>query len=143
MVIRITSSVETIIQVISGVSFVVILIILAVAANTMAMTARERLAEYATLKALGFGPAFVARLILAESVAIALAGGLIALAVTPAVAAGFFESVGRSVFARFEVQPVTFAWQIAAALAVGMVAALVPMLRAANVRIVDGLRHVG
>lgn len=135
--------VETIIQVISGVSFVVILIILAVAANTMAMTARERLAEYATLKALGFGPAFVARLILAESVAIGLAGGLIALAATPVVAAGFFESVGKSVFARFEVQPVTFAWQMAAALAVGALAALVPMIRSAKVKIVDGLRHVG
>ena len=33
-----------------------ILIILAVMANTMAMSARERVAEYATLKALGFGP---------------------------------------------------------------------------------------
>ena len=39
------------------VSFVVIVIILAVMANTMAMTARERLGEYATLKALGFGRA--------------------------------------------------------------------------------------
>ena len=43
------------------VSFVVIVIIMAVMANTMAMTARERLAEYATLKALGFGRGFVAR----------------------------------------------------------------------------------
>ncbi|MCK6431357.1 MAG: ABC transporter permease, partial [Burkholderiaceae bacterium] len=85
----------------------------------------------------------VARLILAESVAIGLAGGLIALAATPVVAAGFFESVGKSVFARFEVQPVTFAWQMAAALAVGALAALVPMIRSAKVKIVDGLRHVG
>lgn len=134
---------EALVVAIRIVSYVVIAIILAVMANTMAMTARERLAEYATLKALGFGPAFVARLILAESVAIALAGGLIALVATPVVAAGFFESVGKSVFARFEVQPVTFAWQMAAALAVGALAALVPMIRSANVRIVDGLRHVG
>ena len=33
-------------------------IIMAVMANTMAMTARERSAEYATLKALGFSGAF-------------------------------------------------------------------------------------
>ena len=46
------------------VSFVVIFIILAVMANTMAMTARERLREYATLKAIGFSPGYVARLIL-------------------------------------------------------------------------------
>ena len=51
---------EAIVIAIRIVSFVVIFIILAVMANTMAMTARERLAEYATLKALGFGPGYVA-----------------------------------------------------------------------------------
>ena len=45
---------ETILLAIQAVSFVVIVIIMAVMANTMAMTARERYAEYATLKALGF-----------------------------------------------------------------------------------------
>jgi putative ABC transport system permease protein len=135
--------VETIVQVISSVSYIVILIILAVAANTMAMTARERLAEYATLKALGFGPLFVARLILAESVVIAVTGGAIAIALTPAIAAGFFDSVGRTVFARFEVEPSTYLLQALAALALGLLAALVPMVRSARVRIVDGLRHVG
>jgi putative ABC transport system permease protein len=135
--------VETIVQVISSVSYIVILIILAVAANTMAMTARERLSEYATLKALGFGPPFVARLILAESLVIAVTGGAIAIALTPIVAAAFFDSVGRTVFARFEVVPSTYLLQAAVALAVGLLAALVPMVRSARVKIVDGLRHVG
>ena len=45
---------EAILLAIEAVSFVVIVIIMAVMANTMAMTARERYAEYATLKALGF-----------------------------------------------------------------------------------------
>jgi len=135
--------VDTIIQVISGVSFIVILIIFAVAANTMAMTARERLPEYATLKALGFGPGFVARLIFAESVLIAAIGGAIAIAVTPGIAQGFFNAVGKTVFARFEVAPSTVALQALAALAVGALAALVPMVRSAHVKIVDGLRHVG
>jgi putative ABC transport system permease protein len=135
--------VETIVQVISSVSYIVILIILAVAANTMAMTARERLAEYATLRALGFGPPFVARLILAESLFIAMTGGAIAIVLTPVIAAGFFESVGRTVFARFEVEPSTYLLQAVAALALGLLAALVPMVRSARVKIVDGLRHVG
>ena len=73
------------------VSFVVIFIILAVMANTMAMTARERLSEYATLKALGFSPGYVARLILGESLVIALAGGAIAIALTPPAAARIGE----------------------------------------------------
>jgi hypothetical protein len=46
---------DQIIAAIRVVSYVVIVIILAVMANTMAMSARERTSEYATLKALGFG----------------------------------------------------------------------------------------
>jgi putative ABC transport system permease protein len=135
--------IETIIQVISGVSFIVILIILAVAANTMAMTARERLGEYATLKALGFGPPFVARLVLAESLVLAVSGGLLAIVLTAPVARGFYQSVGRQVFAIFDVAPSTYLWQALAAVAVGVLAALVPMVRSAQVNIVEGLRHVG
>ena len=67
---------EAILVAIQAVSFVVIVIIMAVMANTMAMTARERYAEYATLKALGFGNGFVALLIFAESLGIALLGGV-------------------------------------------------------------------
>ncbi len=58
---------ELILIAIQAVSLVVILIIMAVMANTIAMTARERTAEYATLKALGFGPAFIGWLIVGES----------------------------------------------------------------------------
>jgi len=135
--------IETIIQVITGVSFIVILIILAVAANTMAMTARERIGEYATLKALGFGPPFVARLVLAESLVLGAIGGMLAILLAAPVAHGFFELVGKQVFAVFEVAPVTYLWQALSALAVGLLAALVPMIRSASVGIVDGLRHVG
>jgi len=129
---------EEILLIIKGVAYVVIVIILAVAANTMAMTARERLAEYATLKALGFGPGFVARLILAESLSIALIGLLFSLLLTPLAAKGFWLALPQ--FGRFEVAPGTYLQQIVAALLVGVLAALVPMLRAARVKIVDALR---
>src|SRR5688572_16367 len=71
---------EALVIAIRLVSFVVIFIILAVMANTMAMTARERLREYATLKALGFGPSYVAALIFGESLAIAAVGCSIGIA---------------------------------------------------------------
>jgi putative ABC transport system permease protein len=133
---------EAIVVAVRIVSFVVILIIFAVVANTMAMTARERLAEYATLKALGFSPAFVAALIVGESVAItALGGGLGILATFP-VTAGFKKAMG-AMFPVFHVTPETLAMQVAAALAVGILAGLLPSIRAARVKIVDGLRHVG
>jgi putative ABC transport system permease protein len=133
--------VETIVVAIEGVSYVVILIIMAVAANTMAMTARERLAEYATLKALGFAPATVALLIFAEALLLAALGGALGMLLTPP-AVRFFHAATVSVFAKMPLVPQTFYLQAACALAVGAVAGVVPALRAARVRIVDGLRHV-
>jgi putative ABC transport system permease protein len=132
---------ESILLIIRGVAYVVIVIILAVAANTMAMTARERLSEYATLKALGFGPPFVARLILAESMVVALIGGVLGMVLTPITAKIVHGAVPQ--FARFEVSNDTYLQQAIAFVLVGLLAALVPMVRSANVKIVDGLRHVG
>jgi putative ABC transport system permease protein len=133
---------EAILIAIQAVSFVVIVIIMAVMANTMAMTARERYAEYATFKALGFGGGFVALLIFAESLAIALLGGLIGIALTFPLADAFASSVG-AILSGFRISGETIALQVAAALVVGTVAAAVPAWRASRIRIVDGLRAIG
>ena len=127
---------------IQAVSFVVIVIIMAVMANTMAMTARERYSEYATMKALGFGGGFVAMLIIAESLSIALGGGLIAVALTIPVADIFGTAMG-TLFPVFFVSHETMLMQIVAAVVVGMVASAVPAWRAGRIRIVDGLRSGG
>lgn len=133
---------EAIVTAVKIVSFVVIVIIFAVVANTMAMTARERLAEYATLKALGFSPVFVAALIFGESVLISVLGGAIGILLTFPVAAGFKSAMG-SMFPVFYVTPQTVALQAAACVAVGVLAGIAPAFRAANVRIVEGLRYAG
>jgi putative ABC transport system permease protein len=133
---------EAIVTALRIVSFVVIVIILAVVANTMAMTARERLAEYATLKAIGFPPAFVGALIAGESVLMTALGGAIGVLLTFPVAAAFKQALG-SMFPVFNVTDETVAMQAAAALAVGVLAAILPAIRAARVKIVDGLRHIG
>jgi putative ABC transport system permease protein len=133
---------EAIVIAIRIVSYVVILIILAVMANTMAMTARERLGEYATLKALGFSPGYVARLIFGESLAIAAIGAALGMALTFPVADWFAARMG-TLFPVFAVSGETLALQAACAAAVGVAAALVPGRRAATVRIVDGLRAIG
>ena len=123
------------------VSYVVILIIMAVMANTMAMSARERTSEYATLKALGFGPGFVATLIFGESLAICVLGGGLGIALTPPLAEGFKAFAG-GIFPIFTVSGETALLQAACALTVGVLAAIVPAVRAARVRVVDGLRAI-
>lgn len=131
-----------IIAAIRVVSYVVILIILAVMANTMAMSARERTSEYATLKALGFGPGFVALLIFGESLAICAVGGGIGVWLTPHAAAGFKTAAG-GIFPIFMVSDSTVLAQTLCALGVGVAAAVVPAMQASRVRIVEGLRAMG
>jgi putative ABC transport system permease protein len=132
---------EAILLAIQAVSFVVIVIIMAVMANTMAMSARERMSEFATLKALGFGGGFVALLIFGESLLIALVGGIAGVLLTFPLAS-VFRGLTGTLFPIFIVSDTTIAIQIGAALCVGAVAAAMPAWHATRVRIVDGLRAV-
>ncbi|MGH8850898.1 MAG: ABC transporter permease [Casimicrobiaceae bacterium] len=133
---------DAILLAIQAVSYVVIVIIMTVMANTMAMTARERGSEYATMKALGFGGWRVALLIFGESLAIAVTGGVLGVALTYPVTRGFGEAMGRFL-PIFYVTDETIALQVAAALTIGVVAAALPAWRSAKLGIVDGLRAIG
>jgi putative ABC transport system permease protein len=133
---------ETILAAVKAVSYIIVIIIMAVMANTMTMTARERLAEYATLKALGFPPGFVVRLLFGESLLIAALGGVAGLLLTLPLARSFGMAAG-TLFPVFVVSPLTMALQLAAALGVGAVAAAWPAWRMSRIDIVAGLRHVG
>jgi putative ABC transport system permease protein len=132
---------EQILIAIEAVSYIIVLIILAVMANTMTMTARERLAEYATLKALGFGPGFVSRLLMGESLLIAFIGGAMGIAVSFPIAAVFGKAVG-SILPSFFISDTTVLVQAGAALAVGLIAAAWPAWQMGRIDIVNGLRHV-
>ncbi len=131
-----------IIAAIRVVSYVVILIIMAVMANTMAMSARERSAEYATLKVLGFGPGFIIMLIFGESFAICAIGGALGLAAT-APAAAMFKNLAGGIFPIFKVSTHTLLLQMGCMMLIGLAAAIVPAIRASRIRIVDGLRAIG
>jgi putative ABC transport system permease protein len=133
---------EAIVVAIRVVSFVVILIIMAVMANTMAMSARERLSEYATLKAIGFGPGYLAMLIFGESILLSLVGAGLGIALLFPIAAGFGEAMG-TMFPVFSVSPDTVLMQVMAGVGIGIVAAIAPTIRATRVNIVEGLRSVG
>jgi putative ABC transport system permease protein len=132
---------EAIVAAIRIVALLVVVIIMAVTANTMAMAARERLSEYATLKALGFRPAFLRRLIAGESLLISLAGGALGIALTFPAAAAFGARMG-TLFPVFQVSTATVVEQLCAALIVGTIAAIAPSIRASRVRIAEGLRAV-
>ncbi|MBP1751222.1 MAG: hypothetical protein H6Q57_58 [Geobacteraceae bacterium] len=136
------SMTEAIMIAIKIVSYVVIVIIMAVAANTMAMTARERLGEYATMKTLGFGARHIAVLVFGESVIIsAVGGGMGVLLTFPA--AHWIKTALSQYFPIFSVSASTVCLEMLAALIVGVVAALFPTWRGATIGIADGLRRIG
>lgn len=124
------------------VSYLIIGIILLVMANTMTMTARERISEYAVLKTLGFRPGHLIGLITGESLFIASAGGVLGMLLIFPMAGGFGEAM-KYFFPVFEVKPITVVLAGLFSLIVGFLAAIFPVLRAVRVSIVDGLRVVG
>jgi putative ABC transport system permease protein len=133
---------EAIVIAIQIVSYVVILIIMIVAANTMAMTARERITEYATLKTLGFGARHIAGIVFGESVFIALVGGTMGVLLT-FPGAHWIETELSQYFPSFSVAPATVYFEVVAALMIGIVAGIFPTWRGATIRIAEGLRRIG
>lgn len=136
------SMTEAIVVAIRIVSYLVIVIIMAVAANTMAMTARERIGEYAIFKAMGFSGWHIAGMVFGESLLIAALGCAVGMTLTFPVAALFSAKLNQF-FPVFNVEQATLWQDIGLALLVGVVAGIFPTCRAVSIRIADGLRRIG
>jgi len=133
---------EAILLAIRIVSFVVVLIILAVAANTMAMSARERTGEYAVLKTLGFKAGTVAALIAGEALVISLTGAGLGLALIGPCAKAFGAFM-QDFLPVFRVSEETVVLGMLSGLAVGVLSGIYPAWYAARVSIATALRTVG
>jgi putative ABC transport system permease protein len=123
------------------ISYLIVGVIFLVLANTMAMTARERVSENAFMRTLGFRGYHLTGLILGESVFIAIMGGVAGMGLLYLVA----NAVGvviSSFFPGFAVFPATYVMAMIIALAIGAAASIFPIFRALRVNIVDGLRVV-
>lgn len=136
------SMTEAIVVAIRIVSYLVIVIIMAVAANTMAMTARERIGEYAIFKAMGFSGWHIAGMVFGESLLIAGLGAVLGIALTFPVAAAFSAKLDQF-FPVFIVEANTIWQDIGLSAVVGLVAGIVPTVRAVTIRIAGGLRRIG
>jgi putative ABC transport system permease protein len=133
---------KAILMAIQVVSWAVIGVIMVVLANTMAMSARERLGEYAVLKTMGFKPRHLAGTIMGESLLLALVGGLLGLALSFPATRLFPKDVTQY-FPSLDLSPATAALGLSVALAVGVLAAALPAWRASRVRIAEALRKIG
>ncbi|MFN8178917.1 MAG: ABC transporter permease [bacterium] len=119
----------------------VVIAIMLVAMNTMMMAARERLAELAIMKILGFPDGTVAALVICEAMLVALVGGALGclgarliFQQTDFTAGGFFPS--------FLVRGTTIAQGLIVSCALGVLSAAYPAYQAARLREVEALRHL-
>jgi putative ABC transport system permease protein len=116
---------------------------LAGALNTMYSSVAARAVEIATLRAIGFGgfPAFVGTL--AESLLLAVLGGIIGVTATYLIFDGFSTATLGASFTQvvfsFKLSPALIAQGVILALAVGLAGGLFPAIRAARMPIVAGL----
>lgn len=123
------------------VSVLVVGIILLVLANTMAMTARERVSEYAVMKTLGFRPLHIIGMIFGESLFIAACGGALGILITFPVKVLMVAAIGHF-FPVFKISAVTLLLGVLSSIVVGLLAAVFPTVKAVRTPIVDGLRII-
>ncbi len=115
---------------------------LLVCANTMAMSIRERTREVAVLRTLGFTRENILKLLLSESIAISLMGGLVGVLLgTLVVKAMSRPGIGLPVSMHMTAATALVVMLVAAV--VGLISGLIPSYRASNLGIVDALRHIG
>jgi len=122
--------------------FIVVLTIGLVAANTAAMSIRERRGEIAVMRSMGFSSRTILSLLLTESLLIGLIGGVIGCGAAFIVLKAF--SVGNlgGPLGTIRMPPVVLGETLVIAALIGVFSAIVPASSAARRNIVDALRTV-
>jgi putative ABC transport system permease protein len=117
-----------------GAAFVTILLIVG---NTMALAVRERRAEIAVLKTIGFPSARIFRLVLGESLLLSLLGGLLGLGLA------WFATgiIGKAIpqFPALSMTPLIVALGLGLMVGLGLVTGLLPALRAMRASVTTAL----
>jgi len=139
--------VSAVLKAIDLVSLVILFIMMLILGNTIAMSTRERTREFGVLRAIGFLPHHIALSVLIESIVIGGLGGGLGLVLSyPLVERGmgrFIEENMGSFFPYFRISEGTAAAALILALLLGLVAGVLPALRAARLNVIDSLRRAG
>jgi putative ABC transport system permease protein len=126
---------------VSGVAFVTILLIVG---NAMAGAIRERTGEIAVMKTIGFSSGRIARIVIGETLLLALIGGGLGL-----MAAWGAINFGAAVFGQFiaffgtmRLSPDVLLTAIALMVALGVITAAIPAWNAMRVNVVTAFRRI-
>ena len=132
---------------VQSISLIILFSLTLIVANTVAMSVRERVAEIAVMRTLGFRRGQILAFILCESVVMALIGGFAGLLLARFVFVPLILKVGAKTaiagfLINFRVSIPTLLMAFAVSVGVGILAGFVPAIRSSRIRIVDGLRQV-
>jgi putative ABC transport system permease protein len=128
------------------VSWVILIIMALILANTIAMSARERTHEYGVLRAVGFSPGHIFGFIVGESLLIALVGGVIGVLLVLGLINGMMgpwieENMG-AFFPYFRAPMDAILEALGWVLAGGFLAGVIPAILASRRRVTDALRRI-
>jgi putative ABC transport system permease protein len=129
------------------ISLIILFAVTLIVANTVAMSARERVTEIAVMRVLGFRRSHILSFILSESVLMSLIGGLLGIFLAkflliPAIVAGGSKTALAVFLLNFKVTWQVFLGAFLVAVGIGVLAGFVPAIRSSRIKIVDGLRQV-
>jgi putative ABC transport system permease protein len=122
--------------------FIVVLTIGLVAANTAAMSIRERRGEIAVMRSMGFPSRTILSLLLAESLIIGLIGGVIGCGSAYVLLKVFSVGNAGGPLGTIRMPPSILVETLIVAALIGLLSAMVPASSAARRNIVDALRTV-
>jgi putative ABC transport system permease protein len=128
-------NIALIVELVVGAAFVTILMIVG---NTLMMSVRERTREIGVLKSLGFSGGRILRLVLGESILVALTGGLAGLGLAVLFILAVRDSVG-GLLPKIVLSPEIAFLGLALMLGFGIVTGLIPALNAMRLRIAVAL----
>ncbi len=129
------------------ISVIILFAVTLIVANTIAMSARERVTEIAVMRTLGFRRTHILSFILSESVLMSLMGGILGVLAAKfgfiPLLIKFMATTPMAPFLiNFKVTAVVLAAAFGVSVGVGILAGFVPAIRSSQVKIVDGLRQV-
>jgi len=132
---------DTLFRMVEAMGLTVVITIGLVAANTAAMSIRERRPEIAIMRSIGFSGRVIMSLLLAESLTIALAGGVIGCGAAFIVVRVF--SVGNLVAMEpIKMPPLILLESLIAAALIGVLSAYIPARAAVRRNVAEALRVV-
>lgn len=132
---------------VTGISLIILFAVTLIVANTVAMSARERVTEIAVMRTLGYRRSHILSFILSESVLMALLGGLLGVflakfLIIPGMVKGMETSPMAPFLINFRVTTPILLAAFGISVGVGVLAGFIPAVRSSRIKIVDGLRQV-